>query len=331
MHWNPYIELFAEISRAARATCKQCNVAIDRGSWRARAIPVIGKPDLLHLDCAAKRAPDLVQRKLTDKPADWPEEAREQVARFLPEGTKPSPRSYQRTPITDLSYAKGASGEKNCEFCGTLAPGDAGPTHGHGVRAFFVGGEYLFHPVCVMQLAPGICRRVALENSEHWPTEVKALFNAALAKVAPTPRSPWKNTAGIPKIEPAPSARAACRYCKEKIGKGELRLAREQLYGMRRSPVYFHVACYCKSEDFHPKIMELVVLKASREIAREEIVALGAAFPPTAPEDDDVAPLMDRLLTLYDSVPKLVDEVGSEPESALTENVVEIPKGFFTS
>ena len=50
MRWNPYIELIAEISRAARATCKQCDVAIDKGSWRAKAVPIVGKPELLHID-----------------------------------------------------------------------------------------------------------------------------------------------------------------------------------------------------------------------------------------------------------------------------------------
>jgi hypothetical protein len=329
MRWNPYIELYVQLSRAARATCKQCNAGIDKGTWRVKAIPVIGKPEFLHLDCAAKRASDLVKRKLIDKPADWPEAAREQVAGFVPEDATPSPRSYQRTPITDVSYARNASGHENCEFCGTPAPGEAGPSHGHGVRAFFLGGEYLFHPVCMMQLAPGICRRVAIEDSERWPADVKALFSAALAKIPPTPRSPWKNTAGIPKLEPDPSGRAACRYCKEKILKGELRLAREQLYGMRRSPVYFHVGCYCKSEDFHPKIMELVALRVSKDVSREEIAELADALPPTPDEDDDVEPLMDRMLKLYDLIPKPADEAEAAPESSLTENVVEIPKGFF--
>jgi hypothetical protein len=306
VRWNPYIELFAEVSRAVRATCKQCGVAIDKGDWRAKAIPVVGKPELLHLDCAAKRAPDLALRKVRDKAPDWDEEARERIARFLPEDATPSPRSYQRTPITDVSYAKEASGHRNCEYCGTPCPGEKGPTHGHGVRAFFLGGEYLFHPACVLQLAPGICRRVTVEDSE-------------------------KNTAGIPKLEPAPSGRAACRYCKQKIAKGELRLAREQLYGMRRTPVYFHVACYCKSDDFHPKVLELVALRADKSIAREEIVALGDALPPTPEEDDDVPPLLDRMLALFDSIPRTADEAADGPESKLRENVVEIPKGFFTS
>jgi hypothetical protein len=331
MRWNPYIELFAEVSRAARAKCKQCGADIDRGDWRARAIPVIGKPELLHLDCAAKRAPDLVKRKLIDEAPDWPEEARERVARFVPEDVTPAPRSYQRTPITDVSYAKDASGHKDCEYCGLPCPGEKGPTHGHGVRAFFLGGEYLFHPLCVMQLAPGICRRVTLEGSERWPAEVKELFTPALVKIAPTPRSPWKNTAGIPKLEPAPSGRAACRFCKGKIGKGELRLAREQLYGMRRSPVYFHVACYCKSADYHPKILELVALRANKGIAREEIAALADGLPPTPEEDDDVPPLLERMLALFDSIPKMADASEDAPEDKLTENVVEIPKGFFNS
>ncbi len=332
MRWNPYIELRAEISRAARANCKQCGVAIEKGGWRAKAIPVIGKPELLHLDCAAKRVADLVKRKLVDKPADWPEEAREEIARHLPEDATPAPRSYQRTPIADISYAKAASGERDCEYCGAPAPGEPGPAFGHGVRAFFLGGEFLFHPACVLQLAPGICRRIAVEDSERWPAEVKLLFNTALAKIAPTPRSPWRNTAGIPVLEPAPSGRAACRYCKEKIGKGDLRLAREQLYGMRRSPVYFHVACFTKSDDFHAKFMELVVVRVDRaKVTREQIEGLAAVLPPEPEEDDDVQPLMQRLLALYDSVPRPEPESGDEEPTNLTENVVEIPKGFFTS
>ena len=91
----------AEISRAARAKCKQCAVDIDKGTWRVTAIPIIGKPELLHIDCAAKRAPDLAKRKLIDKPEDWPEEAREQIARYMPgvRGTRCfSPNCSARPP-----------------------------------------------------------------------------------------------------------------------------------------------------------------------------------------------------------------------------------------
>ncbi|RMG06938.1 MAG: hypothetical protein D6731_24750 [Planctomycetota bacterium] len=331
MRWNPYIDLRAERSRAARATCKECGVAIEKGSWRAQAVPILGKPELLHLDCAAQRAPDLAKRKVVDEARDWPPEALAEIARFLPADAHPAPRSYQRTPLTGLSYGKDAY-SKPCDYCGVECPGEPGPTHGHAVRAFSLSGEYRFHPVCALELAPGLALRVALEDSERWPAEVKALFKAACeGKVRPTPRSPWRDTAGIPKLHVSPSGRAACRYCREKIGKGELRLGREQLYGMRRSPVYFHVRCFCRSDDFHPKWLELAVVRVDRaEVARGRIEALGAELPPTPEEDDDVPPLLERLLALYDAVPQPAPEEGSEGPR-LTENVVEIPRGFFTS
>jgi len=125
--------------------------------------------------------------------------------------------------------------------------------------------------------------------------------------------------------------RAACRYCDEKIKKGELRLAREQMYNMRRSPVYFHVGCFCRSEDYHPKFLELVVLKLDPEITREEVEALGPQLPEAYEEDDDVPPLLDRLLALYDAVPREQAAEADEATSRLTENVVEIPKGFFST
>lgn len=332
--WNPYIDLRAEISRGVRAKCKECGVEIGKGSYRARAIPVIGKTEKLHLDCAAKRVPDIARRKLLDKDPEWPQEALDEIARHVPEETPPAPRSYMRTPILDLSYAKDPA-TKPCLFCGNPCPGDPGPGTGHAIRSFSLDdpeGERRFHPACIIQLAPGLCRRIGLEDSERWPAEVKAFFNAAAAKIKPTPRSPWRNTAGIPKLQRSPSARAACRYCSEKISKGELRLGREQLYGMRRSPVYFHVACFCKSDDYHPKFLELVVLKADHEITREEIAGLAGVLPPTPEEDDDVPPLLERLLTLYDLVPReRTDGAEEDSQSRLKENVVEIPKGFFTT
>jgi len=331
MRWNHYIDLRVAVSNAVRASCKQCGAPIDRGTYRAEAIPVIGKPELLHLDCAAKRAPDHARRKLKDKDPDWPADALEQIARFLPEDATPAPRSYLRTPILDLSYDRSGVA-KPCLFCGVDAPGDPGPGFGHAIRAFSADGERRFHPACVIQLAPGIARRVALEDSERWPADVKAFFSAALKEIPPTPRSPWRNTAGIPRMEPSPSARAACRFCQGKIAKGELRLAREQLYGMRRSPAYFHVNCFCKSDDYHSKVIELVVLRLPPEVTREEVAALSRFLPPEPEEDDDVPPLMERLLTLFDAVDRTRKAAEAEtPESKLTENVVEIPEGFFQS
>ena len=32
------------------------------------------------------------------------------------------------------------------------------------------------------------------------------------------------------------------------------------MFGSRRSPVYFHVECYANSDDYHPKMLELIVL-----------------------------------------------------------------------
>jgi len=333
MRWNPYIDLRVGVCGAVRSKCRQCGAPLEKGSYRAEAIPILGKPELLHLDCAAKRAPDLAQRKIKDRDPDWPADALDDLKRFVPEDQAPAPRSYLRTPILDVSYDREPGRPKPCLFCGLDCPGDDGPTTGHAVRAFSVDGERRFHPGCILRIAPGICRRIALEDSERWPADVKALFAQALANVAPTPRSPWRNTAGIPKLERSPSARAACRFCKEKIVKDELRLAREQLYGMRRSPVYFHVGCYASSDDYHPKMLELVILRAGPEVTREQVEALAAVLPPHAEEDDDVPPLMDRLLTLYDAVPRAegTSEDDSTDAAGLRENVVEIPEGFFTS
>src|SRR5690606_9919984 len=163
-------------------------------------------------------------------------------------------------------------------------------------------------------------RRVVLEDKPTWPAEVKALFAAATANIAATPRSPWQHTAGIPKLERAPSARAACRYCQEKSATGGLRLAREPLYGMRPAPIYFHPACYARSDDFHGRMLELVVLRCGAEITREEVAGLAAVLPPEPEEDDDVLPLIERLLALYDAVPR---EQGAPDEPSgpqLTEN-----------
>lgn len=331
MRWNPYIELRVDRSRAVRSNCKECGVEIDKGSWRVEAIPVLGRgPDLLHLDCAAKRVADIAARKVKDKDPEWPAEALEQLARFLPEGVPPAPRSFQRTPLLNLSYGEEVTA-RPCVFCGNTCPGEPGPATGHAVRAWAIDGERRFHPQCILQLAPGLCRRVVQEDKPSWPAEVKALFAAATANIAPTPRSPWQHTAGIPKLERAPSARAACRYCQGKIEKGDLRLAREQLYGMRRSPIYFHLSCYTRSDDYHGRMLELVVLRCDKEITREEIAALAAVLPPEPDEDDDVRPLAERLLALYDAVPR---EQGAPEEPTgpkLTENVVEFPRGFFSS
>lgn len=331
-HWNPYLDLRCEASRAVRATCRQCGAPIEKGGWRAEAIPVLGKPELLHVDCAAKRAPDLARRKLKDKDPDWPAEALADLARFVKDDVVPAPRSYARTPILDLAWDKDAAGIKPCVLCGEPAPGGAGPAEGFAVRAFSVDGERRFHPKCIVQLAPGLCRRVALEASDRWPPELKAWFGQVVpAQIKPTPRSPWRHTAGIPVLEHAPSARAACRFCDGKLAKGELRLAREQIYGMRRSPVYFHVGCYVKSDDWHPKMLELVVIRAGDEVTQEDIEALKALLPPTPPEDDDCPPLGERLDALFAHVLRKRAAAGAKEKAApaLTENVVEIPDGFF--
>jgi len=329
MRWNPYVDLRVSISKAVRATCKQCGVAIDRESWRAEAAPVVGKgPDLLHIDCAAKRASDLAQRKVVDQDPEWPAEVRAQIARFIPEGTAPAPRSFGRTPLLDVSYGNDPA-TRPCVFCGTPCPGELGAATGHAIRAFSIDGERRFHPGCVLQIAPGLCRRVVVEDSERWPAEVKALFAQATAGIAPTPRSPWRDAAGIPELQRSPSARAACRFCQRKIAKGELRLARERIYGMRRSPAYFHVGCYATSTDFHPRMLELVVLRAPGDVTREEVAAWADVLPPTPPEDDDVPPLVERLLTLYDAVPREAPPPEEPDAPKLTANEVEIPRGFF--
>ena len=139
MRWNPYIDLRCEVSKSVRIQCKDCGAPLEKGSLRVKAIDCLGRESLLHLDCAAKKASDIACRKVKDgDDSDWPLEAREQIAQFLPEGTQPSPRSYQRAPILDLSYAKSATGILNCLFCGVPAPGDPGPQYGHAVRAFSV-------------------------------------------------------------------------------------------------------------------------------------------------------------------------------------------------
>lgn len=334
-HWNPYLDLRCEASRAVRATCKQCGAPIDKGAWRCEAVPVLGKPELLHLDCAAKRAPDLVRRKVKDKDPDWPPEALEDVARFVKEDITPSPRSYARTPILDLAWDKDAAGVKPCVFCGEPAP-QTGPIGvAHAIRAFSVDGERRFHPQCIVQLAPGLCRRVAIEPSDRWPAELRAYFAQVVpANVKPTLRSPWRHTAGIPVLEHAPSARAACRFCEGKLAKDELRLARENIYGMRRSPVYFHVGCYVKSDDWHPKMLELVVIRAGDEVTAADVEALKKLLPPTPEEDDDVPPLGERLDALFAHVLRKRAAAagaggGAKEAPKLTENVVDIPAGFF--
>lgn len=336
MHWNPYIDLRVEVSRAVRATCRQCGAPIEKGSFRAEAIPVLGKPELLHLDCAAKRAPDHVRRKLIDKDPEVPAEALDDLRRFVGEDVKPTPRSYQRTPILDLGWDKDAI-SKPCLYCGEPCPGVQGPSHGHAVRAFSLDGERRFHPACIIPLAPGLCRRVVAENSDRWPPELKAYFAQKVpAQVLPTPRSPWRHTAGLPALELAPSARAACRFCSGKIDKGELRLAREQIYGMRRSPVYFHVGCYAKSDDYHPKMIELVVLRAADEIGKVHIEALKKVLPADPQEDDDSMPLVAKVDEIWAYVERKRAAAGAAAAASaaaapkLTENIVDIPDGFFS-
>ena len=287
MRWNPYIDLRVEVSRAVRAKCKACDVEISRGDYRTTAIPVVGKAELYHVDCGIKRAPDHAARKLKDKDPDWPEAALKLAERYVPEGTLPVRRSYQRTPILNLSYPQTEPRTQSCPLCGTDCPGDPGPLTGHAIRAFSLDGERRFHPACILKLAPGLCQRIVLENS------------------------------------------AACRYCNEKITKGELRLARQKVFGTRRSPVYFHVGCFTTSDDYHPKLLELVVLRIDPDIAREEVEAWADVLPPTPDIDDDVPPLLDTLLDLFDRVPREAE--AEENPNNLTENVVEFPRGFFSS
>jgi hypothetical protein len=340
VRWNPYIDLRCEVSKSARATCKDCGAPLEKGGLRAKAVDVLGREALLHLDCAAQKVSDIACRKIKEgDKSDWPAEGREQLARFLPDDATPSPRSFLRTPILDLSYAKDATGHLPCVYCGKAAPCDPlGPQYGHAVRAFSIDGERRFHPACIVQLAPGLCRRIALEDGERWPAEVKLFFKTVIPEaIQPTPRSPWKNTGGVPNLHRSPSGRAACRFCQEKIGKGELRIGREQMFGMRRSPVYFHVGCYGKSDDYHPRMLELMVLKADTEVSREDIEGLAPVLPPTPQEDDDVPPLLERLLTLYDVVQGAREQAAAAQAERdagrpqLKENVVEIPEGFFSS
>lgn len=334
MRWNPYIDLRVEISRAVRAKCKACDVEISRGDYRAQAIPVVGKPELYHVDCGIKRAPDHAARKLKDRDpegkSEWPEAALKLAERHVPEGTIPVRRSYWRTPILNLSYPQTEPRTQTCPLCGTDCPGDPGPLTGHAIRAFSLDGERRFHPACILKLAPGLCKRIVQEASERWPDEVLGLWKLNIPDaIKATPRSPWQDTGGLPTLERAPSARAACRYCNEKIKKGELRLARQKVFGTRRSPVYFHVGCFAKSDDYHPKLLELVVLRIDPDITREEIEAWAEVLPPTPEIDDDVPPLLETLLDLFDRVPREA-EVEATP-SNLTENVVEFPRGFFSS
>ncbi|MEZ6188691.1 MAG: hypothetical protein R3F62_27275 [Planctomycetota bacterium] len=328
MRWNPFIDLRCEVSPTSRAKCKACDVEIERGSFRVKAINVLGQEQLYHLDCAATKAPDLAARKLKDKAPDWPAQALVDLERFVDKDAQPSPRSYQRTPILDLSYDK-RDVPADCVFCGLEAPGGKpGVGHENAVRAFSVDGERRLHAACALELAPGLCQRVVLEASERWPEDVRAFFKAHLDPATQaTPRSPWRDTGGIPTLEVSPSGRAACRYTKQKIEKGDLRISRQQVFGMRRSPVYFSVEAYVASDDFHPRMLELMVLKSPADVTREQLEALVAKLPPDPPEDDDVTPLGERLLTLFDAKPQAQPE--AEVNENLTENKVDIPTGFF--
>ncbi|MBL4847068.1 MAG: hypothetical protein JKY65_16230 [Planctomycetes bacterium] len=330
MRWNPYIDLRVEVSNAVRCKCKACDIEISRGELRVCAIPVVGKQELYHVDCGIKRAYDHAARKLKDKESDWPEAALKIAKRLVPEGTIPVRRSYQRTPLLNLSYPQTPPRTQTCPLCGEDCPGEEGALTGHAIRAFSLDGERRFHPACIRKLAPGLCRRIVLEDSERWPREVLDFWTQTIPDtIKPTRRSPWQDTGGLPTLERAPSARAACRYCSEKITKGELRLARQKVFGTRRSPVYFHVGCFARSDDYHPKILELVVLRIDPEIQREEIEAWSEVLPATPEIDDDVPPLLDCLLDLFDRVPREA-ETEAVP-SNLTENLVEFPRGFFSS
>ncbi len=327
--WNPYIDLHVAVSRAPRAQCVACNGPIDRGTHRVEAIPVVGKPALLHVDCACKKAPDHCRRKVKERDPDWPAEVLDELDRRVPKDVEPAPRSFLRTPLLDLSWDKDPSGGKPCVYCGEPCPGAGGPEVAHAVRAFSLDAERRFHPKCVAELAPGLCRRVVVEASERWPADLRAWFAAAVpAQIAPTPRSPWRNTAGIPRLEPAPSARAACKYCAGKIDKGAPRLAREQVFGMRRSPAFFHVRCLGRSDDWHPKLLELAVLKCADDLDQAAFEQALLELPPPAPEDDDVTPLPDRLRALYALAVRA--RQAKKPEAPRpTENEVDIPDGFF--
>jgi hypothetical protein len=341
MRWNPFFEVRCDLSPATRTKCKGCGSEIPKGHFRAQAIPILGKPEYLHLDCAAKRAPDVVRRKVVDEDPTWPEGAVEDLKRFAKDDVLPAPRSYQRTPIMDLSYQKGSYGHAPCVFCGEPCPEGSEPAKGHAIRAFSVDGERRFHPMCIAQLAPGLCRRIAVEDSERWPADLKLFFAKVIPnQILPTPRSPWRDTAGEPKLHASPSNRASCKFCTEKITKGQLRLGREQIFGMRRSPVYFHVDCYAKSDDYHPKMLEMIVLRAPAEVPREAVQELARSLPLETDEERDVGrpwgplpTLEERLMELFDRRPNAAkadaQADAKDYQDGLTKNVVEIPEGFF--
>lgn len=330
MHWNPFIELRYDVVRGNRAVCKGCNGPMEKGEPRATAIDVLTREQHLHLDCAAKRAPDVAKRKVLDQDPEWPPEALAELDKRLPPDALPLPRSFQRTPILDLSCEKKELGPpRPCVYCGEQCPEGSDPARAFAVRAFSIDGERRLHPSCVLEIAPGLCKRVVAENSDRWPDELKRWFAEKVPpQVLPTPRSPWRNTGGIPRLEPAPSARAACRYCDQKLEKGQLRLARDQMFGMRRTPVYFHVGCFARSSDWHPRMLELAVLKSAAGFEREQLEALGPQLPAEQPEEPAQPPLLERLLALYALAPRGPQE---KEEPKLTENQVVIPEGFFTS
>lgn len=329
MRWNPFIELRCDQVRGNRAACKACGTPMEKGELRATAVDVLGREEHLHLDCAAKRAPDLAKRKVLDKDPEWPEEALAELEKKLPADAEPIPRSFQRTPILDLSCEKEAGPARPCVYCGQPCPDGNDPARAFAIRAFSIDGERRLHPGCILEIAPGLCARVVVENSERWPEPLKAWLKQKLpANIAPTPRSPWRNTGGIPRLEPSPSARAACRYCDKKLEKGELRLARDQMFGMRRTPVYFHVSCYGRSSDYHPRMIELAVLKSASDITKEQLEAMAPALPPEMPEDQGLTPLKERILKLFEVAPRTPAE---KEAPQMTENRVVIPEGFFTS
>ena len=123
-------------------------------------------------------------------------------------------------------------------------------------------------------------RIVVAEDSERWPAEVKALFKAAIPEqVMPTPRSPWKNTGGIPNLHRSPSGRAACRFCQQKLGKGELRIGREQVFGMRRSG---EQQGHCQSPDPRFRNHAASILRRGRRVKRRRFQQLHVLLCPVS-------------------------------------------------
>ena len=332
MAWHPYFDLRCDRPKTDRTVCRECDTTIPKTQVRVELLPVLGKARYAHLDCAADRAPDLMARKLAERDPSWPEEVWPSLERLVPEGAEVSPHGYQRTPILDLSY-DGRGQEGSCVYCGEDCPrAGGGPGLGHAIRAFSLDGERRLHPVCCVKLAPGLCRRVVEEGSDRWPVEVRAWFREVIPpQIAPTPRSPWQYGVGEPTLEVSSSARAQCKYCASKIAKGVLRVRREQSFGTKKTPFYVHPECYVKSDDYHPKLLELMVVRAPADVPRAALEALVALAPDDPPplEGEVEGPSTRSVLEGWVAARPEAAEEGAEAAPALTKNEVQIPEGFF--